>query len=96
MVLKGAAQSDVAQRLKIYDELRAQRVNKIIKYTREAAPKPTASKEINFQTTQAKSDYYWSYKITLDAVEAMGKHGYSVELIDAATGEIKLSPESSS
>lgn len=95
MVLKGANRSDVAKRLRIYDELRTQRVKTIIEYTREPAPKPTVSKKIDSQTTQAKSDYYWSYKITLDAVEAMRRHGYSVELVDATTGKIKLCPESS-
>lgn len=89
-MLKGATRDEVAVRLKIFDELRVERVATIIEYTRAMAPKATTSKDVNHQTTQTYSDYYWSYKMTQEAVDLMRKHGYKITLDDVATGEISL------
>ncbi|CAK7221503.1 hypothetical protein SBRCBS47491_004547 [Sporothrix bragantina] len=90
IVLKGATPLDIPARLKIYDELRIERIAKVMEYTRAMAPSKTASLEVNHKTTQTYSDYYWSYKITEDAVALMRKHGHALRVVDEATGEIEL------
>ncbi|KAE9377618.1 FAD/NAD(P)-binding domain-containing protein [Stipitochalara longipes BDJ] len=90
VVLKGATPEDVGRRLAIFDELRVERVKTVIEYTREMAPKKTSETKVNHKTTQTYSDYYWRYKMTQAAVEAMNKHGFAMTLMDPATGEISL------
>lgn len=90
VVLKGAKREDVEERLRIFDELRVERVKTVVEYTREMAPKATTSKEVNHKTTQTYSDYYWRYKMTQEAVESMCSHGHSMRIVDPATGEIIL------
>jgi salicylate hydroxylase len=90
VVLKGATPEDVERRLIIFNELRVERVKTVIEYTREMAPKKTSETHVNHKTTQTYSDYYWRYKMTQEAVEAMNKHGFAMALIDPATGEISI------
>jgi len=90
VVLKGAKKQDVEKRLQIFDQLRLDRVNTVIKFTREMAPTLAVSSEVNHKTTQTYSDYYWSYKMTQEAVEAMRRHGYQMQLVDARTAELSL------
>ncbi|CZR68101.1 uncharacterized protein PAC_18000 [Phialocephala subalpina] len=91
VVLKGATLEDVERRLAVFDELRVERVRTVIEYTREMAPKKTSEQRVNHKTTQTYSDYYWRYKMTQEAVEAMKKHGFALNLINPATGETIIS-----
>ena len=90
VVLKGATVQDVEQRLKIFDELRVERVKTVIENTREMAPKTTPDIEVSHKTTQTYSDYYWGYKMTPEAVKTMNGHGFAMKLVNPATGEISL------
>ncbi|CAK7203111.1 hypothetical protein SEUCBS139899_005840 [Sporothrix eucalyptigena] len=90
ITLKGATRCDVSARLKIYDELRVERIAKVMEYTRAMAPSTTDSREVNHTTTQTYSDYYWSYKITQDAVALMRKHGHALKVVDEVTGEVEF------
>ncbi|KAL1895867.1 hypothetical protein Sste5346_004964 [Sporothrix stenoceras] len=90
IILKGSTPLDVPARLKIYDELRVERIAKVMEYTRAMAPSKTGSLEVNHKTTQTYSDYYWSYKITADAVALMRTHGHALKIVDEATGKIEF------
>ncbi|KAK5446758.1 hypothetical protein LTS15_009691 [Exophiala xenobiotica] len=90
VVLKGATTHDVEQRLAVFDEIRVERVKTVIEYTRDSAPKATTSNEVNHKPSQAYTDYYWRYKMTQEAVDAMQRNGYSMNIKDPATGEIGL------
>ena len=93
--MKGATPDTVEERLVIFDKLRVERVKTIIEYTRDMAPRKASGtstgKELNHKTTQRYSDYYWSYKITQEAVAAMREHGIDMNLRNVATGEISIS-----
>ncbi|KAG7417484.1 hypothetical protein LZL87_012246 [Fusarium oxysporum] len=88
IVLSGASSEEVASRLKIYDELRLQRVTRVMENTKAMAPRATNSKEVEFKSTQTYSDYHWGYKVTEEAGDLMRAHGLTLKILDDATGKV--------
>lgn len=93
VVLKGAELSDIEERLLIYDELRVERVRRIIENTRKMGPKrvgdgPRMSDREYSQYSVAFSDYHWSYSMTPEAIRLMNQPGIKMECADAATGQL--------
>ncbi|KAI8649042.1 FAD/NAD(P)-binding domain-containing protein [Fusarium keratoplasticum] len=93
VVLKGAELSDIEERLLIYDELRVERVRRVIENTRKMGPKrvgdgPRMSDREYSQYSVAFSDYHWSYSMTPEAIRLMNQPGIKMECADAATGQL--------
>ncbi|KLO81395.1 Uncharacterized protein LW93_8104 [Fusarium fujikuroi] len=88
IVLSGASSEDVATRLKIYDELRLQRITRVMENTKKMAPQATDSKEFEFKSSQTYSDYHWGYKVAEEAVDLMRAHGLALKILNDATGEV--------
>lgn len=94
-MLKNADINDIEERLAIYDELRVERVRKVIENTRAMGPKRDGegsrmTAQQYSQYSVAFSDYHWGYKITQEAVKAMNERGIATEILDETTGEIEL------
>ncbi|KAH7129183.1 hypothetical protein EDB81DRAFT_907168 [Dactylonectria macrodidyma] len=93
VILKDARVDDLKKRLVIYDDLRVERVRRVIENTRTMGPKRVGddSRLTDQQYSQYSvvfADYHWGYKMTAEAVKAMNQGGIVAELLDAATGEI--------
>jgi salicylate hydroxylase len=74
--------SEVSHRLSIFNELRVERVARIIRYTRAMAPRRinnASNEKVDHKSTQTYSDYYWRYRITEEAVNSMRENGYKVD-----------------
>lgn len=93
MVLTGASKHDVVERLKLFDQLRVERVKRVIEYTRLSAPvrvQDKDAKKLDHKSTQTFSDYYWSYFCTQDSVRVMNDAGHKMTVVDEKTGELSL------
>ncbi|KAH7002480.1 hypothetical protein EDB80DRAFT_579215 [Ilyonectria destructans] len=95
VVLRNAEINDIEGRLAIYDDLRVERVRRVIENTRAMGPKrvgdgPHMSGQQYSQHSVAFADYHWGYKITPEAVKAMNERGIVTEILDATTGEIEV------
>lgn len=95
VVLRNAEINDIEGRLAIYDDLRVERVRRVIENTRAMGPKrvgdgPHMSDQQYSQHSVAFADYHWGYKITPEAVKAMNERGIVTEILDATTGEIEV------
>lgn len=93
VVLRNAEINDIEGRLAIYDDLRVERVRRVIENTRAMGPKRAGdgSRMTDQQYSQysvAFSDYHWGYKITPEAVKGMNERGIVTDILDATTGEI--------
>ena len=86
--MSGASREDVESRLKVYDELRLQRVTRVMENTKKMAPQATDSKEFEFKRAQTYSDYHWGYKVAEEAVDLMRAHGLALKILNDETGEV--------
>lgn len=80
IVLKGATPDEARQRLEIFDELRLERVNKILEYSRIMAPRKINGNQIKSPTSMSReySTYYWSYSVTKAGIRLMEERGYPI------------------
>ncbi|KAF4556626.1 FAD-binding domain-containing protein 58 [Elsinoe fawcettii] len=90
IVLKGATTEDVDARLQVFNDLRVERVAQVVKNTRASAPNSTSTQ---LKSANEYSDYYWSYKITQEAVRLMNGRGYKLNLGDEATGQVSVNDQ---
>lgn len=78
----------------MFDQLWVESVKIIMKYTRIMGPKSVHTKndndELDHESTQTFSNYYWSYHVTQEAVKAMNEAGYKMEIVNDKTGELHI------